>query len=1298
MPPGRFRRRVVRPVVWLLVAAAVATVALVVLARSPFAAEQARRLLEARLTEGIGRSVTIERVELELVPVSIVAHRLAIAGLSPEDPPFLAVERLEVDADLGALRSSRIVLRQILASGLELDLDFGPAGFDNLPRPPGGGGKSFEVEIGAVEVDDSRVHLQERTLPLSFAARGVRGRFVGIGDGSLDGRLDARAIDLELPEARPIEVGLAARVRLEGARLNVLEARIRAPDLDLAARGPIALSAGSTGRLAVELSTSTSLLERLGWIADEIAGDARFTGEVSWTGSEWTVSGDLRSRRLDIVGFGLSELQAGLEVNRERADLALRSARWADGTLFGTFEVALASPYRARLAVEAVGADLDAVASRFELPVERLVGRLSGPFDYEFDLLDAERGLGRGDFSIGVDRVGDRLVEAAGRVGIALADGQAILAPIRWRAVGQTITGSGRVGIADGTGELDLHVASEELGRLASRLPFLAEGDLWRPTAGTGEIDLALRLEGGGRFLADVDLAAGALVAPGASAQRVAARLHVTEQSLVIEELRLEDPGASLRVTGALPFDEAVPFAVTVEIDGWPIAAARPWVDFDLPIEGRARGLLHVGGTLAAPTGRLDAVAQPVEVAGLAGQRLAVELDWNGERVEVEQARMDFAAGGVEANGRLTFADEGLDFVVASPALALGSAPLDVASAETLSGRLVVDGTVGGTLAAPRLHLRGEAADAAFRGVRLDRPAELAIDWAEDVLAARLAVPELVAIEGGGRLTPEADARLEFRFSSPRLERLLAVAGAPELPDLDGDLVAGIAVDWPAGGEPTIDFEIPQLAASWRGHRLSSLEPLRAHVGPEGTRIESVYLSLGGEDEELFLGGRIGAEDDPELDLHLQANLSAGWLEPFLVEAGFAAPGLAGRIDLLATIGGTLASPAWSGQGSWRDGRLIPQFLPHSFDRIGALVLLYPRAVVLDRMSGELAGGTLTASGRADLVPGDDPTYRFEVAGRRLDLRWPPGWQVRGDVDLTLASTDAGRQIVGQAELDRVYTFQDVDLSPAQLVERLLARSRVVVPQVDEFLATTGLNVGVRAPRSVRVRNNLAEITATAELAVRGSLARPVVFGEVRAEEGSKAFYGGNEYRIERALLAFTDATAIDPQLDVVASTRVDQYDVRVLLGGKLSRPVTSFASDPPLPDLEILGLLTTGTAGEPSFASGSASGSEQRSAAAEALLYGQAASLVGQRVGQLFGFDRVRVEPLTSGDAVSAARVTVGKRLSRKVFVTYSYDPSSTAQQILQVDWRLSDSLVLVLSQNGNESYAVDARWETRF
>jgi translocation and assembly module TamB len=82
-----------------------------------------------------------------------------------------------------------------------------------------------------------------------------------------------------------------------------------------------------------------------------------------------------------------------------------------------------------------------------------------------------------------------------------------------------------------------------------------------------------------------------------------------------------------------------------------------------------------------------------------------------------------------------------------------------------------------------------------------------------------------------------------------------------------------------------------------------------------------------------------------------------------------------------------------------------------------------------------------------------------------------------------------------------------------------------------------------------------------------------------------------------------------------------------------------------------------------------------------------------------LFGLDQFRIVPLTSstGD-LSSARVTVGKQLSRDLFATYSYDPSETEEQIFELEWRVSRSLVLVLTQNGDGTYAADAKWEKVF
>ena len=305
---------------------------------------------------------------------------------------------------------------------------------------------------------------------------------------------------------------------------------------------------------------------------------------------------------------------------------------------------------------------------------------------------------------------------------------------------------------------------------------------------------------------------------------------------------------------------------------------------------------------------------------------------------------------------------------------------------------------------------------------------------------------------------------------------------------------------------------------------------------------------------------------------------------------------------------------------------------------------------------------------------------------------------MRGDGDFTLQSTAEGRQLAGSVALDRVYYLQDINLAPRQLAERVLSRTRVQVDEADEFLGTTYLNISVSAPHAVRVRNNLAKITGSANLALRGSLANPVLFGEVTTDPGGTIEYNGATYALDRAIVTFANPTRIEPLLDVVARTKINEYQVTLSVLGSLARPTTTLGSDPPLPDYDVLSLLATGTASGLSDISERAQTGTAPGMAAETLLYGQAASLVSARVGKLFGIDRLKVDPLASGDTISAARVTVGKRLSSRVYLTYSVDPSSTAQQVLQVEWKVSDDLTLVLTQNGDESYAVDARWERRF
>jgi len=358
----------------------------------------------------------------------------------------------------------------------------------------------------------------------------------------------------------------------------------------------------------------------------------------------------------------------------------------------------------------------------------------------------------------------------------------------------------------------------------------------------------------------------------------------------------------------------------------------------------------------------------------------------------------------------------------------------------------------------------------------------------------------------------------------------------------------------------------------------------------------------------------------------------------------------------------------------------------------------------------DVHGLWLGAPDGTEVRRGDEPPVRSQA----FALLVPPiGWwtAVWNDVspdgsgfsfevylDVCTPPTRDG-SVVGAVDLDRAYYLRDVPTTLPQLLRGLLQRQRLQMVETDELLASTQLNVAITAPGTLRVRNNLADLRGTADLALRGTLAAPVVFGRVEMETGGKVVYAENEYVVERALLTFANPYRVEPFVDLVARTEVNQYRVTLNLSGTLDRLNATFASDPPIADLEIFGLLAGGEPDTDLFDLTRERAPGEQSYGAETFLAGQAATLLGQRVNTLFGFDKFRVAPLAAGgDAISSVRLTVGKRLSKDLLLTYSVDPSATQEQFVTVEWLVQRGLTLVFTQNGDGSYAVDARWEKRF
>ncbi len=835
---------------------------------------------------------------------------------------------------------------------------------------------------------------------------------------------------------------------------------------------------------------------------------------------------------------------------------------------------------------------------------------------------------------------------------------------------------AGRVGFSPSGGapRLDLRIdavdwpAREAWSQLG--LPFEVEGSLtaWATLEGPSD-ELTAQFEASVLPLPDEDGAATSEAGAGGPSRAIRA-------------------AGEVRLAGA---DAATGLDVRYDIERWPAREVAPVLDLPLEILGLLTASGDLAGTTAALTGGFRGSVEAATVAGVALDAIEFhgELEPGGVTLSGLVARA--AAGRLDIAGWIPSGEGEAALELSSSALDLARAPFDSLLPEGVAGSLRCVGELRGSLAAPELSLDLEAAGLEMAGRRAltETPTYLEVRLRDGLLTAEGSIGDLLTLGGGGRLDGET-VDLDLEIASQELGSLLDWMLPADAPDLAGSFAGVVRLRRELGAQ-TIEPELllDRLVLDYAGRRLEALEPVAARYRNGAVEIDSLFLGNDGTGSELFVFGRAPLGEDEPLDLRVQLSVSTQWLELALPDWDLAG----GTMEGIASVQGSLARPEVSGQGEVVQDVLRLPGVPQRVEKLRALLLFYPEQVVVDDAEARFAGGRVRAAGDLSPYVEGGPEYRFQLVGTGLQLRYPEDWQMRADADLIIASAPDGRQIRGQVLVSRALYSEDVAIGITQLLQGAFSRRPELVEETDEMLATTQINLAIRGDDALRVRNNVADLHGDLDLVVRGNLARPVIFGSVRIEPGGTLLYSGNEYEVVRAELNFVNPYRVEPVIDLEATTRLREYDVTLNLAGTLERLDVSFASNPPLADLDVLALLAGGDEG----AAGGTSGGS--SFTAESFLAGQAATVVAERVNRLFGLDKFRIDPLTgdSGD-LSSARVTVGKRLSRDLFATYSYDPSKNEQQILQVEWQINQQVTLIATQNGDGSYAVDARWERSF
>ncbi len=245
---------------------------------------------------------------------------------------------------------------------------------------------------------------------------------------------------------------------------------------------------------------------------------------------------------------------------------------------------------------------------------------------------------------------------------------------------------------------------------------------------------------------------------------------------------------------------------------------------------------------------------------------------------------------------------------------------------------------------------------------------------------------------------------------------------------------------------------------------------------------------------------------------------------------------------------------------------------PHPLENISADILFNENKVVINSISGQIAGGTFLGSGDIKLDKKDKFAIQINTSFENATLQFPEGFKTRGNGNISLSGSEQPFLLSGNYDvLDGVIESNFSSGgggSSTDLLEELLKK---------EITSPLTLNIDIDTKNSVEVRNSLVEGYMLARIKVFDKINSPRIRGEAHFDKDSVIKFKEQEFDIRSSNFEFMGDHPINPKLSLNAKTRVNGYDVELLLQGRASKPQLNLTSQPSLPESQIISMLALG-------------------------------------------------------------------------------------------------------------------------
>jgi outer membrane protein assembly complex protein YaeT len=766
----------------------------------------------------------------------------------------------------------------------------------------------------------------------------------------------------------------------------------------------------------------------------------------------------------------------------------------------------------------------------------------------------------------------------------------------------------------------------------------------------------------------------------------------------------VRQPKGDVRLNGTvawLPGKGNSSYDLDIAANNFPVAEIVKFLDLGtLPIKGDLTGTLHIEGPKAKLNGAGNVIVRNGEIYGEPVTEARANIAFTAGTLKATNVSVVAPAGTVTGEGEINFETNQYTYTIQSSSLDLSKFKALQSLANLFGGKVTLQSTGAGTLQQPELVLTATLSDATIKGLNLPPnapPPSLYVAIRNGQLVVRANVAGVITAEGNGSVAQDGTLSGLVRIKVPDLAKALALS--PNLASLPaaGSLIADVNL----GGKMSplealrLDVTFPQFDVKVSEHDFVPAQPL--HIALRDGRIvfDSFDLGLKNTDTTLAITGYAEISGGKRIDVNVKGELEAALMQLFV-------PGLRADGHVVVGLGvtGTMSEPRLAGTAEFRDAQVRFPGFPQLIDHITGTLVFRGDRLDIDSVHAGLGGGTVVMGGTVALDGLTPKSARVVVQGTDVAIRYFEGLTIESDFNVVLSGDADRMRLQGDVNVTRGTYFRDIDIGNA-LLGAVLARKGPTPIVAASWQDKISLGLHLVSNGTLSVKNNLADMTGSADLEVTGTLANPSVVGLVTLDEGGRVRFQNIDYRVVRGSINFQNPFRIDPYFDITLEARVSgglseveagPIDVTLNVTGTLDRITPTISSDPPASDITLFSLL-----GAASLTRQSGSQSSQNTAdfrtAGQSILLTSLSRLLGSRVlpfADSFTYDPGLLETTTE----PGPKVSFEKRLSNdmRVFVVYA---TQSHKKSVVLEWQVNPDWVL---QGTRDEFASEYRVEARF